>query len=345
MLLGVRGNGMRRVSLVPVCAFLLLVAVFGVVLNVPLVRGSDTIYIRADGSIDPPSAPITSSDNVTYTFTDNIYDSIVVERNNITIDGAGYTLQGAGTGRGIDLNYYAGAINVTVRNIQIKNFEYGIWIYTEGTLISGNNITANSRDGVYFDIGHHCTVSGNNITANSRDGVYLYSCYPWPWGITVSGNNIANNSNGVYLDNSRTNEFYHNNFMNNSTQVTAINADNSWDDGYPSGGNYWSDYTGTDAFNGPYQNETGSDFKGDTPYVINSNNIDHYPLMIPYETTPPAIAILSPENKTYTVNASIPLTFTVDELASWMGYSLNGQPNATITGNTTLPVMSMDCTT
>lgn len=39
-----------------------------------------TIYIRADGSVDPPAAPISSVDNVTYTFTDNIYDNIVVER-------------------------------------------------------------------------------------------------------------------------------------------------------------------------------------------------------------------------------------------------------------------------
>ncbi len=35
-----------------------LVAVFGVVLNVPVARAGGTIYIRADGSIDPPTAPL-----------------------------------------------------------------------------------------------------------------------------------------------------------------------------------------------------------------------------------------------------------------------------------------------
>jgi len=55
---------------------------------------SGTVYIRADGSIDPPTAPISSMDNVTYTFTDDIEDSIVVERSNIVIDGAGHALQG-----------------------------------------------------------------------------------------------------------------------------------------------------------------------------------------------------------------------------------------------------------
>jgi len=57
---------------------------------------------------------------------------------------------------------------------------------------------------------------------------------------------------------------------------------NFWDDGYPSGGNYWSDYKGTDLYSGPYQNETGSDGIGDTPYVIYGDNVDHYPLMNPW---------------------------------------------------------------
>jgi hypothetical protein len=56
---------------------------------------------------------------------------------------------------------------------------------------------------------------------------------------------------------------------------------NIWDDGYPSGGNYWSDYNGTDLHSGAYQNVTGSDGMGDTPYVIDMNNLDHYVLFNP----------------------------------------------------------------
>jgi hypothetical protein len=48
---------------------------------------------------------------------------------------------------------------------------------------------------------------------------------------------------------------------------------NSWDNGYPSGGNYWSDYNGTDA---------DHDGIGDTPYVIDANNTDQYPLIQPH---------------------------------------------------------------
>jgi hypothetical protein len=76
---------------------LLLVSVLVVVFYAkPVKAESGTIYIRADGSIEPSTASISTIDNVTYTFTGNIYGSIVVERNNTVIDGAGYTVQGEG---------------------------------------------------------------------------------------------------------------------------------------------------------------------------------------------------------------------------------------------------------
>jgi parallel beta-helix repeat protein len=56
-----------------------------------------------------------------------------------------------------------------------------------------------------------------------------------------------------------------------------------WDNGYPSGGNYWSDYPGTDSLSGPFQNETGSDGIEDSPYTINAENQDRYPLAQPYQ--------------------------------------------------------------
>jgi hypothetical protein len=72
---------------------------------------------------------------------------------------------------------------------------------------------------------------------------------------------------------------FHNNFINDTRALTrAPRAVNTYDDGYPSGGNYWSDYNGTDLLSGADQNETGSDGIGDTGYAIDANNIDHYPL-------------------------------------------------------------------
>jgi hypothetical protein len=56
---------------------------------------------------------------------------------------------------------------------------------------------------------------------------------------------------------------------------------NVWDNSYPSGGNYWSNYTGVDMKSGFYQNETGNDGIGDMTHTIDANNTDHYPLMAP----------------------------------------------------------------
>jgi hypothetical protein len=77
------------------------------------------------------------------------------------------------------------------------------------------------------------------------------------------------------------NVFFHNNFIDYSKKVYSFNSVNRWDNGYPSGGNYWSDYTGVDVKSGPDQDLPGSDGMGDTPYTIDADNIDRYPLMIP----------------------------------------------------------------
>jgi hypothetical protein len=72
------------------------------------------------------------------------------------------------------------------------------------------------------------------------------------------------------------NKIHHNNFVNNDgKQAYELGGPiNTWDDGYPSGGNYWSDYTGED---------NDGDGIGDTPYEIPEGiNEDRYPLMDPW---------------------------------------------------------------
>ncbi|MCK4435164.1 right-handed parallel beta-helix repeat-containing protein, partial [Candidatus Bathyarchaeota archaeon] len=154
-------------------------------INIQPVKASGTIYIRSDGGIDPPTAPITTADNVTYTFTGNINGSIVVERNSIIINGADYALQGTGTGWGIYLSYRS---NVTIKNTNIKNFLYGVYLTSSSTnVVSGNNITNNNGDGVYLYYSSNNTILGNSITNNGA-GVDLGSSS----NNTVYGNNITN---------------------------------------------------------------------------------------------------------------------------------------------------------
>jgi hypothetical protein len=77
---------------------LLVIGTYALVFKVPPVRAEGTtITINADGSITPSTAPISTVDNIIYTFTGNInyptYNGIVVERSNIIINGNGYAVQ------------------------------------------------------------------------------------------------------------------------------------------------------------------------------------------------------------------------------------------------------------
>ncbi len=142
--------------------------------------------------------------------------------------------------------------NMTVENINTSFGSVGIELaYTENSKISNNEASNNVR-GIYL---HYS--SNNNI----------------------SENNALNNIVGVYPYHSSNNKIYHNNFIDNSRQAyVAGGSGNLFDDGYPSGGNYWSDYTGVDLYSGLNQDQPGSDGIGDTPYTF-SGGQDNYPFM------------------------------------------------------------------
>jgi hypothetical protein len=84
---------------------------------------------------------------------------------------------------------------------------------------------------------------------------------------------------------------------------------------------------------------SGVKFGDDSALVVGQNGNGSTTITAPREITPPTVQVLSPQNLTY-MNRSIPLTFAVYDysLISWMGYSLDGQPNTTVTGNTSLSI-------
>jgi parallel beta-helix repeat protein len=271
------------------------------ILTVP-VKAVGTVYIKSDGSIDPPSTPISTVDNVTYAFDADINDPIIIQRNDIILDGQAHILGGTGSGYGIDLTR---TNNVTIQNITIIDFA---WAITSDMVGSSNNKIVdnqllNNGDGIVLHSSSGYEIRGNNIaTSTSQDGIWLWNsssnlivenniAMNLRYGICLGSfsennlvikNNITRNGNaGVSFD-AYFNTIFHNNFENNTMQTAGSTAQALvWDNGYIYGGNFWSDYNGTDF---------DDDGIGDTPYIIDENNIDHYPLINPW--SPPDLEMV-----------------------------------------------------
>ena len=181
------------------------------------------------------------------------------------------------------INLYSSNENAILHNTISMCKWNGINIFdAENNTISNNTITQ-CYTGLILHFSKYNSISENRLSNNSFAGLSLFE---YSDRNVLVNNRVFNNEYGIFTMNSWYNVVYHNNFINNSQQVYDPAWNNSqihpsinfWDDGYPSGGNYWSDYVGR------YPN--AKEFNGsglwDKPYVIDGNNQDRYPLMYPY---------------------------------------------------------------
>ena len=178
-------------------SIILLLFLFSLLVTLPnigIVKAQGTIYIRSDGTVEGTDK-IQQVGNV-YSFTDNFGGSIVVEKDDVVIDGGDYILQGLGTGRGIEL---LDRKNVTVRNFEIIHFEMGIYVfdYSEprNNTISENIITNNTY-GLYIENAHNNTIFRNTIANNEYGIFFLESRFN-----ILKNNNLNNNSYSFFIDN------------------------------------------------------------------------------------------------------------------------------------------------
>jgi parallel beta-helix repeat protein len=192
--------------------------------------------------------------------------------------------------------------NTMIDNTMVSNGQSGIYLFdSENNTIDNNTANLNDPYGIVLSSSHNNTVINNTASANDQHGIRLrYSDYNTVTGnfmstnrrgLTVlrsynnliTGNNLSTNTNyGAYIDLSDDNRFYHNVFWYNSGQARDGWSNNEWDNGYPSGGNYWTDYFGLDEKSGPNQDLPGFDGIGDTPYFIpTGDRKDRYPYMSP----------------------------------------------------------------
>jgi parallel beta-helix repeat protein len=200
--------------------------------------------------------------------------------------------------KGINI-LFSSDCNVT-RNIfgSYSGNEYGIYTYGTGFInFSYNNIFSNVVGCWLESCINPCSITYNyfwdcgtgiiysfvyfkfNITNNFINSQY-YGIFFWLSDFggtrTVTGNIITGCNRGVYPDyHVDYDNFYHNSFINNHQNAYDHWGDTTWDNGYPSGGNYWDDYTGSD---------TNNDGIGETPYPIpgEAGAKDNYPLVHPH---------------------------------------------------------------
>jgi parallel beta-helix repeat protein len=182
------------------------------------------------------------------------------------------------------LIYHYSDYNLISKNLCSDNTLVGmrIQLYCEYNVIYDYNNCSNNNWGISLQWVSNNVISNNTLSSNNYYGVDFYgSTYN-----ELKYNQLTNNGIvGVRLySNSNNNIIHHNNFINNVNHVNQMDTStlNTWDDGYPSGGNYWDDYTGSDIYNGPNQDILGLDGIGDTSYAIPGGGYDYYPLMEPW---------------------------------------------------------------
>lgn len=183
------------------------------------------------------------------------------------------------------IRFYAGSLNNISNNTIVANAVSGIALGGYSNTVIGNILQNNFRG---LGLGaSYSTVFDNTIVSNTESGIFLSGSKN-----VISANEFGQNKYGVFITTQgaapRENEIYHNNFVNNINNAFGNSSylTETWDNGYPSSGNYWSDYQSKY----PDANENSSSGIASIPYVINSNNTDNYPLITSFNTSSPGKA-------------------------------------------------------
>jgi len=262
------------------CAAFLFICMLACVVGV---ASAKTIYVPDDyekiqWAVDNASA------GDTIIVRDGIYYEHVNVNKQLTLKSengpANCIVDAGGSGSPITLN----ADGISIEGFTVRNSSWpnaGINVYSSNNRITDNNIS-NNDDGIRLSHSNNNRITDNNIS-NNWNGIYLYYSSN---NNSITDNNISsNNRYGIFLLDSSNNRIYLNNFIDNRDNVCSYDSVNIWNSTeemtytyngktYTSYlGNYWSDYTGSDA---------DEDGIGDTPYIIDSDK-DNYPLMERFE--------------------------------------------------------------
>jgi hypothetical protein len=141
----------------------------------------------------------------------------------------------------------------------------------------------------------------------------------------------------VNLTSSNNNRVFGNTFWYNALQAYDVSNNNLWDDGYPQGGNFWSDFDEAaegayDNLSGPSQNEMGSDGIVDSEYSKIGGGMgvmDNYPLISP-GVSRTYVYMNSPINNSVVVPGTILDFIVVGDNIDYVNYTFDGGSNVTL---------------
>jgi nitrous oxidase accessory protein len=234
----------------------------------------------------------------------------------------------------------------TSSNLNVAGID-GINVYDSNNNFIIKNDISNCTVGILIDLSSLSNYIVGNTISNGFVGL-----------ATIRGssdniayaNNVVNNTAAISIAGSN-NLFYRNNFLNNlqptesPDKIWGPNPSSPtalWDNGNQ--GNFWSDYL-TKYPNAKEVDKMGT---GNTPYVINVDNLDQHPLMSEFNQTPivnlpqwlpPLLTFLAPEHQQYSED-KIALIFTVNKQVTSLSYSVDWMENISTIGNTTIGNMT-----
>jgi parallel beta-helix repeat protein len=138
-------------------------------------------------------------------------------------------------------------------------------------------VTDNEDVGILLSFSSSTTLCNNVIANTAQRGISLMSAT----GNLIIGNTFRGNRFGIYSDVSfGDSQIYHNDFLNNIANACDW-EENIWDNGYPSGGNYWSNFDQTSE--GAYDDD-GDGIADSACSISCGDNQDRYPFMNPHHT-------------------------------------------------------------
>ena len=177
------------------------------------------------------------------------------------------------------------AANGRIENSTVTQSLNGVYSFGTSAIMVLHNNLAYNRNGVNVQSSNTMSIRGNTILSSRGIGIFLLVI----GNVNVTENNIFwSAERGISVDTPFPDpvRIFHNNLVRNGVQAYD-DSSATWDDGYPSGGNYWSNYGGIDNCSGPGQDICSSpDGIGDDSHHFSFSGSDHYPLMKPFGIVP-----------------------------------------------------------